>query len=336
MTAVDDGGVYVINADGSGLRRLVDESGHNPVWSPDGRWIAYGSGAAIVDPRTGAQRFRNAPAGPANGFEQPAWSPDSTRIAFVGAPPTDYSNPQPIVRDIWVATVEGNSSAVRIATPEEEVGVSWLPDGRIAALSYEAIWTFKPDGSDRRRIYSGTIPYVVPAGQAAWGVLEASPDGRFLAAIPTDSPEDLIVDSDGNNPRIVVDGDSSMWGAAGISWSPSGDQFVYGSSTDGHPGASIAPSDMSASHLLDPWLGRPAWSPRSDLIAGLDNPAGGVYRQLVTMRPDGSARTTVLTVPDAFKLDQQINVSWSPDGRSITFSVGRSYYAPTPPGAIQH
>ena len=59
------------------------------------------------------------------------------RIAFVGAPPTDYSNPQPIVRDIWIATVEGTSPAMRVTTPEDEVGVAWLPDGRIAALSYE-------------------------------------------------------------------------------------------------------------------------------------------------------------------------------------------------------
>jgi hypothetical protein len=93
---------------------------------------------------------------------------------------------------------------------------------------------------------------------------------------------------------------------------------------------------MSASRLLDTWLGRPAWSPRSDLIAGLDNPAGGVYRQLVIIQPDASDRKTLLTVPDPFLLDQQINVSWSSDGRSIAFSVGRSYYAPTPPGAVQH
>jgi Tol biopolymer transport system component len=35
--------VYVVNADGSGLRRLTDDPGpdFDPSWSPDGRWIAY-------------------------------------------------------------------------------------------------------------------------------------------------------------------------------------------------------------------------------------------------------------------------------------------------------
>ena len=51
MTAVDDGGVYLIKVDGSGLRRLVDQSGHNPVWSPNGRWIAYATANRSTESR---------------------------------------------------------------------------------------------------------------------------------------------------------------------------------------------------------------------------------------------------------------------------------------------
>jgi Tol biopolymer transport system component len=39
----DEGTIYVANADGSGERRLIDDSGIAPVWSRDGRWIAYWS-----------------------------------------------------------------------------------------------------------------------------------------------------------------------------------------------------------------------------------------------------------------------------------------------------
>jgi Tol biopolymer transport system component len=38
--------VYVVNRDGSGLRRVTDESlvAVSPAWSPDGRWIAFAGG----------------------------------------------------------------------------------------------------------------------------------------------------------------------------------------------------------------------------------------------------------------------------------------------------
>jgi len=39
----DEGSIYVMDADGAGERRLVDDSGVNPKWSRDGRWIAYES-----------------------------------------------------------------------------------------------------------------------------------------------------------------------------------------------------------------------------------------------------------------------------------------------------
>jgi Tol biopolymer transport system component len=38
-----EGSIYVMDADGGGERRLVDDSGVNPKWSRDGRWIAYES-----------------------------------------------------------------------------------------------------------------------------------------------------------------------------------------------------------------------------------------------------------------------------------------------------
>lgn len=39
-----DGGIYVIGADGSGLRRLATDGGNGPSWSPDGTSLAYNIG----------------------------------------------------------------------------------------------------------------------------------------------------------------------------------------------------------------------------------------------------------------------------------------------------
>jgi TolB protein len=74
--------LYVMNADGSGLRRLT----HNPiaarpfVWSPDGRTISMGSYLVNVD-GSGAKRLAHIPR-EASGA-QLIWSPDGRRIAFV-------------------------------------------------------------------------------------------------------------------------------------------------------------------------------------------------------------------------------------------------------------
>ena len=84
------GRLFVMDADGSGARRVTDEEVDEtePAWSPDGRWIAYvresararasaSSGSCGPD---GSQRRRLTKLG---GVAQgPAWSPDGRRIAF--------------------------------------------------------------------------------------------------------------------------------------------------------------------------------------------------------------------------------------------------------------
>ncbi len=74
-----------------------DQAAGNPVWSPDGRWIAYFGdaegkhGLVIAHPDGSAATFlaegsgTNAPL-PAQGAEV-TWSPDSKQIAFVSATP---------------------------------------------------------------------------------------------------------------------------------------------------------------------------------------------------------------------------------------------------------
>lgn len=126
-----EGGIYSVEADGSGLTRL-SLGGSGPAWSPDGSRIAFFSddvgnfdvyvmGSDGADP----ERLTSDPADDVS----PAWSPDGKRIAFVSE---RHRN-----SDLYVIDLDGSGERRLTEDPAPDEAFSWAPDGDlIAYVSY--------------------------------------------------------------------------------------------------------------------------------------------------------------------------------------------------------
>ena len=135
--------LYVVNADGSGLRRLslrVPEAtpqttapyrGGQVVWSPDGRTIYFGRYLVRTD-GSGARRLPYIPL-------TAVWSPDGTRIAFAGHKWL-YSGAKPgpccyaAHSDIYVMNADGSGTRKLTHNALQNAEPAWSPDGRKIAF----------------------------------------------------------------------------------------------------------------------------------------------------------------------------------------------------------
>jgi Tol biopolymer transport system component len=112
-------GIYVIDADGSGLTRLasnrVRDSG--PAWSPDGTKILFGSAGQILSMNADGTGRTTLTSEGENYL--PAWSPDGTKIAFT----SDRDDN----REIYVMNPDGSGQTNVTNDPADDFAPSWQP-----------------------------------------------------------------------------------------------------------------------------------------------------------------------------------------------------------------
>ena len=241
--------IYVMNADGSGQTRLTNSvrEDDGPAWSPDGTRIAFRSARdqsagstfneiyVMNSDGTGQTRLTNNSAFYVD--EAPAWSPDSTRIAYHVRSLVDLG--------IRVMNADGsNEIPLTSGASGSDLDPAWSPDGtKIAFTSYRdsnaEIYVMNADGSGQTRLTSN------PAfdGDPTW-----SPDGAWIA---------FSSDRDGNNEIYFMRADGSQQTRlTKNTWSDTNPAWQLGTDTDGDGAINVSdtcllvanPSQLDANH----------------------------------------------------------------------------------------
>lgn len=216
--------LYVMNADGSGVRRLTSglrlDSMNQPVVAPNGTQLVVGGYAS-----RGGVRIIGA-----DGKVRSQFAPPN-----IAAMALDWSGTGKILFAVFDGTSNEDIYSFDVAdgkftrlTNEEAQNLfaTWSPDGsRIAYMKDYAFWIMNADGSEQRQFTEGE------ARDMAW-----SPDGKQIAYESFQLPrsefryELWIIDADDANKRKLL-GEPGFY-LFRPTWSPDGSKIIFEANFD--------------------------------------------------------------------------------------------------------
>lgn len=236
-----DGDIYVAESDGSNTVRIADGRppndcgglgeylGFGPIWSPDGRYLAYRhrdcdgppgwEDVVISDPEG------NVVASFPGGGWLISWSPDSTRVA------------------VWVTTWE---TIGVYGLDGERQTVLTVPPGLMAPGDYDPVWS--RDGASLLVPhgvvipFDGSTPHKLPPDDPRSQDASYSPDGSRVAYFTRGSL--VVAAADGSQAGDVI-GPWSPRGDQSPVWSPTGDRIAFAHSEIGWPPTELRVIDVA-------------------------------------------------------------------------------------------
>ncbi len=314
------------------------------AWSPDGRFIAFGSDWAGEDDiwlmKPDGTDLVNLTADLSGDCYHVSWSPDGRRIAFASGDLATNS-------DIWV--IETNGANLRNLTTEmlsDESRPAWSPDGQLIAFvstggepggyfSSGQMTEYGQTNFQKRFSLSNFFEMRAVPPEYVW-VMNAA-DGQekrqlsppiwssyFVPGWLSDS-ETIIYESEDQIWKVTVDGQAatalvagSPYQASSVNVSAANDKIAFSNlsekdleeiwimNSDGSELTNLTPREQSIA---------PVWSPDGRFIAFRSFQTDEY--DILIMESDGANKINLSDGVDGIAFLP----SWSPDGTQIAFSV---------------
>jgi Tol biopolymer transport system component len=183
-----------------------------PLWSPDGRQVAYGDvgGGIAVKAADGTSEPKMLWAAKTNTWPH-SWSPDGKFIVF------RLQDPKTGGLDLWLLSLEGKPEArPLIATPAEEGGASISPDGK---------WmVYVSNESGRREVY--VVPFPGPGEKrqvsSAGGSFPGWVSDRQIFFVQPPDNKLFAVDVEARGPSLSVGAARQLFGGKSLPHGPLG------------------------------------------------------------------------------------------------------------------
>ncbi|REE77736.1 WD40 repeat protein [Paenibacillus taihuensis] len=219
-------GIWVVNRNGSGSRLVAlpsnaDTAFEAPVWSPDGKRIAFTAVRARLSDETGVMYERTIHIVNTDGTElgvstkgsQPTWSPDGKKISYT----LDEGSVSP---QIWIMNLSDHTQRKLV----DGQMPAWSPAGPFVAYVKTRVEHQVLNKKQERAAYSAEFQY-----QELWAInIESGTETQLThSAYPVRLMKELLTEADSRedlHAAFAVSGETSDGHPA---WSPNGKNLVF-------------------------------------------------------------------------------------------------------------